>query len=200
MTVNVLSQLSVRRPVGDVWDMLVEVRNADGYLVDAVPVITVTRPDATTATPTMETLTTGVYRTEYTVAAVGRHLASVAATGYGVANLDAYGEAATASAAMPNVAACRAYDPDGLASWLDAQVQDALDTEASAQRRVCKVLAVYPPDLAEALKRRVQVNLAKRSLPLAVLQGDADSGPTVPPGRDPEVRRLEGPYRRVVTG
>jgi hypothetical protein len=200
MTVSALSHPSVQRTVGGIWDLLVDVRDVDGVLVDAVPVITVTLPDSTTATPTVETVTTGVYRAEYTLATVGRHLARAVATGYGVADFAAYVSASTVGADMPDVDACRAYDPSDLGSWTDEQVQDALDAEASAQRAVCKVGAVYPPDLAEAVKRRVQCNLARRPLALAVLQGDAESGPTVPPVRDPEVRRLEGPWRKRVVG
>jgi hypothetical protein len=40
-----------------------------------------------------------------------------------------------------------------------------------------------------------------RAQPLAVLHGDAEAGTTAYlPGSDPEVRRLEGPYRPVVFG
>lgn len=58
----------------------------------------------------------------------------------------------------------------------------------------------YPVDLAEAVCRRVARNLALRNIPLAVLQSDAEGGPTTTPGKDPEIRRLEGPYRRLPSG
>lgn len=96
--------------------------------------------------------------------------------------------------------------PDGLGylgrnSAPDADVQDALDAETAAQAARCRVDDPAPPDLDQALKRRVACNLARRGLPLAVLQGDAESGRTdFVPGRDPEVRRLEAPYRRLVMG
>lgn len=87
------------------------------------------------------------------------------------------------------------------------QIEDALAAEARAQlRRVC-----YPQptdddptpdvsDLHEALKRRVQRNLALRPLPLA-MQPQGDSGLVArPSSNDPEIRRLEGPYRRHPVG
>lgn len=85
-------------------------------------------------------------------------------------------------------------------SWSTAEIQSALDAEAAAQSRHCRIPDPVPADLEEALKRRVQCNLARRGLPLAVLQGDAEAGSLLPPGRDPEVRRLEGPWRRLVIG
>jgi hypothetical protein len=40
-----------------------------------------------------------------------------------------------------------------------------------------------------------------RGQPLAVLAAEFDGGSAqVLPGRDPEVRRLEGPFRRLVLG
>lgn len=60
------------------------------------------------------------------------------------------------------------------------------------------VTGYLPSDLAEALKRRVARNLAMRSLPLGV-QSD-ELGATRVGSVDPEVRRLEGPYRRLAVG
>lgn len=85
-------------------------------------------------------------------------------------------------------------------SWNDDEIQCALDAEEAAQRSKCTIPDPVPVDLEEALKRRVQRNLAMRRLPLAVLQGDAEGGSMVLPGRDPEVRRLEAPYPRLVVG
>ena len=56
----------------------------------------------------------------------------------------------------------------------------------------------WPDDLAEALFRRVHRNLAMRNLPLAI-QSDGDGGIRIG-GNDPEIRRLEAPYRRAVLG
>lgn len=102
----------------------------------------------------------------------------------------------------PDRAAVRAYL--GTSSATDAQIDSALAAELRAQRRICRVptdpAAVWDADLTEAACRRVARNLAMRGIPLAVFQGDADGGSLVPPGRDPEVRRLEGPLRRLKFG
>jgi hypothetical protein len=87
------------------------------------------------------------------------------------------------------------------AQYSDAVITGAMDAEMAAQRRRCRIPVDYPADLAEALKRRVHRNLAMRNLPLAVLQGDAEIGsPTLLPGEDPEVRRLERPLRHMRVG
>lgn len=83
-------------------------------------------------------------------------------------------------------------------SYTDEQIQEAIDAETAAQAAACRISDPMPPDLAEALKRRVMRNLAMRKLPLAVESGDA--GIAYVPGRDPEIRRLEGPHRRWVIG
>ncbi|MDF1705063.1 MAG: hypothetical protein P1U38_09840 [Aeromicrobium sp.] len=78
-----------------------------------------------------------------------------------------------------------------------AEIRSALQAETAAQAAVCRV-STYTADLAEALKRRVHRNLAMRALPLG-LQSD-DMGAVRVGGTDPEVRRLEGPYRKRVLG
>lgn len=102
----------------------------------------------------------------------------------------------------PNRAAVRTYL--GTSSATDAQIDSALAAELATQARVCRVPkavdAVWPADLTEAALRRVARNLAMRGIPLAVFQGDAENGSLTPPGRDPEVRRLEGPLRRLKVG
>jgi hypothetical protein len=80
----------------------------------------------------------------------------------------------------------------------------ALAAELRTQRRLCRVpadpAAAWDPDLTEAACRRVARNLAMRGIPLAMFQGDADGGSLVPPNRDPEIRRLEGPLRKMKFG
>jgi hypothetical protein len=85
-------------------------------------------------------------------------------------------------------------------SWTDPEITAALNAEAAAQRAKVKASALFLDDVREALLRRVARNLAMRSVPLAVLTGDGESGAQVLPGRDPEVRRLEGPYRKLAFG
>jgi hypothetical protein len=198
MTVQASSSTSVLLPIGGVWTIRVCVTDADGYAADAAPVVTVTLPGGTTATPTVETIATGDYRATYEVGTAGRYIARAVSSGYGAVDFAAYAMATTAGTAMPVVA--DVVDYLGETSHTTDEIQDALDAESAAQRARCRVGAVYPDDLRQALLRRVMRNLALRQLPLAVLQGDADAGNTVLPGVDQEVRRLEAPHRRLVVG
>lgn len=207
MTVSATSPVSVELPISDVWLIAVEVRDVDGCLVDEAPVVTVTLPAGTTSTPTVETVTTGLYRVAYVVGTSGRYVARAVTTGHGAADFTAYVTATVAATGMPTLDDLRG-DPEvegdlgylGETSATDPEIQDALDAEAAAQRATCRVPAAYPADLRQALLRRVARNLALRGIPLAVLRGDAESGDTILPGRDPEVRRLEGPHRKLVFG
>ena len=198
MGVEATSSTSVLLPIGGVWEIRASVTDVDGGAVDATPTVTVTLPAGTTATPTVETVAAGDYRATYEVGTAGRYVARVVATGYGAADFAAYATATTAGTGMPDAAAVVEYL--GATSFTTDEVQDALDAEAAAQRSVCRVRAVYPDDLRQALLRRVARNLALRQLPLAVHQGDAEAGPMLLPGRDPEVRRLEAPHRKLVVG
>lgn len=100
--------------------------------------------------------------------------------------------------AIPNLAAVKAYLGD--TSWDDSDVQATLDAETAAQAARCRIPVAYPNDLGEALKRRVARNLALRATPAGVFIGDTDGGPAYVSTNDPEVRRLEAPYRRLVVG
>jgi hypothetical protein len=200
MPIRALSSTSVNRNVGGVWDIFVDVRDADDVLVDDEPVVTVTLPDASTATPTVETVTTGVYRVEYIPAAAGRYLARAVAPAYGSVDFTAYVVAVTATADLVDLTDVDEYLGVGEHSWSDETLQAALDAEAAAQRAVCRVPAAYPADLREALLRRVARNLAMKRMLLETPRGDAEYGPPILPGRDPEVRRLEAPHRKLVLG
>jgi len=185
--------------LGAVWVLSVLVQDDDGGFTAVAPTCTVTLPNGTTAAPAMTDQGGGVWRALYTTTAAGRHVARVVSTGYGATDLTAFVTALVAAAGMPALADVKAYL--GTNSWTDAEIQDALDAEAAAQRRKCRIPADYPADLAQALKRRVSRNLNMRKLALAVLRGPADGGDaTVIPGRDPEVQRLEAGYRKVVFG
>ena len=179
---------------GDQWVIDVIVRDLDGCRTDAVtPVVTVTLPDTTTATPTVERLGVGTYRVAYTVAAQGRHVGMVAAAGYGTA---AVAVQVADIAGPPELAAVLTY-LDGEYSDDEDAVSDALAAEAGAQRAVCRIPASYPADLRQALLRRVMVNLSRRRKP--ALSGPGTDGQnSYLPINDQEVRRLERPYRKVV--
>lgn len=76
-------------------------------------------------------------------------------------------------------------------------IQDVYDAEVADQASRCRV-DPYNAALAAALVRRVSRSLAMRNLPLGVLQDE--TGATRVGSVDPEVRRLEAPYRKVVVG
>jgi len=203
MSLTALSPESVSLPAGGLWEVSVIVRDADGYLSDVVPTLTVTPPDGIPDAPVAMTLVAaGVYRTFVSAPDAGYYLARSTATGLGVLDFAAFAIVPSAGAGAVTIADLTG--PDGymqVSSWSDDQVEDALAAEAQAQRDVCEVPAAYPLSLREALLRRVVRNLAMRGLPLAVPTGDAEAGDTVlPPGNDPEVRRLERPWRKAVMG
>lgn len=86
-------------------------------------------------------------------------------------------------------------------AWDDPVLVGVLATETAAQAARCRAISPVPADLAEALLRRCQRNLALRALPLGLTDVSGDAGNrSFVPGSDPEVRRLEAPYRRLVVG
>lgn len=185
--------------VGDEVLVATEVRNIDGELVNAATVVlTVTLPDLTTATPVVDNPSTGHYEVAYTLAQAGRYVFSWATTNPNTAEASAI--AAVAASNLPNLTDVDNYLGESATQWTPSEKNDVLLAETAAQARVCRIKAEYPRDLREALLRRVQRNLAMRALPLAVLQGDAEVGSAILPGRDPEVRRLEAPHRKLVLG
>lgn len=202
MTVITTTATSQTLAVNGVWDIRVSVLDAHGCAVgDAAPVVTVTLPGGSTATPTVVE-TRGQFLAEYIPAVVGRFVAHVVDPLYGATDFVAWVQAVTLGTGMPDLDDLDVYlgGADGH-SWSDDDLTDALDAEAAAQRAMCRIPAAYTADLRQALLRRCARNLALRRIPLAVLTGDSNGGDsTVLPGRDPEVRRLEAPYRRVTVG
>lgn len=205
MTVTALSSMSAFLNVGAVWHVSVLVVDADGCATDDdVPVVTVTLPDGSTSVPAVESVSTGVYRAVYVPAVPGRFLARAVTAAAGRADFVATVTGVTGNADLPDVDAVRAY-PDAeedLAAWSDEVIGDALAAETLNQARVCDVPAAIPDDLREALLRRTVLNLARRRhlLDDGAAGDDAVIPPPPPPSRDPEVRRLEGPHRRLVMG
>lgn len=82
------------------------------------------------------------------------------------------------------------------------QISAAYDEEVEAQAAACRIPAegAYPATLAGALVRRVAVNLAMRDLPLAAAGSLPDPANVAGVAADPEVRRLEGPWRKMIFG
>lgn len=102
----------------------------------------------------------------------------------------------------PDLNAVKAYLGDASSSWDDDELEAALAAEAAAQTAACRVPdsgAAWPADLAEALCRRVAVNLAVRGLPLGLQSTVTETaiGISRVGGGDREVDRLEAPYRRL---
>lgn len=99
------------------------------------------------------------------------------------------------------------YDSEDPQSWewSEAELESALLSESASQARRCRVPAPdaeWPADLTEALCRRVAANLANRALPLGMQASITEQGMGYVRvgGLDREVRRLEGPFRKVVAG
>lgn len=188
--------------LGEQWSIGVDTRDTSGYPTGTVtPTLLVTLPNGTTAAPVFVTGAgyAGSWLATYTPVVAGRFLAH-AVTPEDAVDAAVYVTGPTASAAMPTVDDVARYLKAAAASWSTTDLQDELDSELEHQQAKCGVRAVYPRPLRKALLRRVQRALAFRALPLATLQGDADGGNILLPGNDPEVRRLEGPYRKLVTG
>lgn len=187
--------------VGDLVVYRVCVTDLDGCLTSAsTPVVSVTSPLGAVDNPDPEDITTGVFRFSFTPQVAGRYIVVAATGSYGLDDDALYVNTSTAATGMPTVAGYKAWTDDDGGSWSDDEIQHAMDAEAANQRQVCRVGAVYPPDLIEALYRRTQRSLAMRRLALAMPQGDADLGPSFIPRRDPEVRRLEAPYPHLKVG
>jgi hypothetical protein len=198
MAVSATTEKIVELPEGGRWIIGVQVTDDDGCAVDVEPTITVTLPGGTTSPVTPEDTGDGDWRGVYVApATTGRYVARAEAAGYGVVDFVAYVQAVTSQAGMPTLANVLNY-----LGWAEDTDDDdaatALATEAAAQRAICRVGAIYPDDLRGALYRRVARNLAMKKLPVAVLRGDGESGDTVLPGNDPEVKRLERPHRKVI--
>lgn len=79
--------------------------------------------------------------------------------------------------------------PRTLGEWPEEAVEAIRDAERAAQASVCNIPAGDLPDeLATALERRVELNLAQYDGKTVARVG----------GKDPEVRKLEAPWSRRV--
>lgn len=201
MTISAISPQSALLDVGDSWELDFVVKDDDGYAATPTLAVVVTTPGGTTASPTPEAVVTGYYRTRYTVAAAGRHTAVVTASGtvVGVVTFACFASSPVAASAMPTASDAETYL--GTTGFSTAQITAAFNAEVAAQRATCRIPAVYPADLKEALFRRVARNLAARTVPTTSFTSFEGGGTvTRVPMRDPEIVRLEAPYRRLVVG
>mgnify|MGYP003396370269 CR=1 FL=1 len=188
----------------DIGDTVTLTLSVSPHDATTVATITVTPPTGAPTSPTPTTTDIGAtWTVDVVVNQAGWWLVAWTVTGIGagVEFRRLWVGPAPVQTDIPNVEAVTQYLGAAAASWSQTDIQGALNAEAAAQRAVCRIPVVYSADLGEALKRRVQRNLAMRQQPLAVLLGDAETGSNVLlPGRDPEVRRLERPYPRLVVG
>ena len=111
--------------------------------------------------------------------------------------------------ALPTVADLEEYlGADAVEVLPEGETTRVHAAELAAQQSACRPRffedagALYPADLLAAFLRRCDRHIAIRKLPLATIVSDGESGTTVIrlTGRDPEVRRLEGPYRKTPVG
>lgn len=199
-----LSDTSVELQASDRWVMQFVIYDDNGFIpaTAPAPVVTITGPAGGSTTPDVVQLSDGSYQVAVTLNESGRSVANVYAEGYGVLGFVAYGTGnITTGLGFPTVAQVRAYAGGSLSDdWSDPDIQLVLDSEASQQRARLNIGAVYPPDLAEALKRRVVLALDRRQKLSAgessnvILVGETTA--FVP--ADPEIKRLENPYRKVM--
>lgn len=202
MSIRALTPEIVRMDVGDTWlPTVLVVSDTTGWAVTATVTATVTDPDGIEVdpAPTPTTPTRGIYVVTVGLDAPGRWLVEVTADDHGVVAFAAEVVGVTATDDLPTAADVEDYL--GQTSYDTAEIEAALTAERSAQAARCRVGAVYPPDLREALLRRVARNLAMRALPLGVQFGNGEGGDSTRLSQyDPEIRRLEAPYRKLVLG
>lgn len=195
-----LSFTSTTVPLGTPWLLRVLATDAEGVASGTEPAITVDGPGIIGDVVTVQsTSIPGVFYGTYAPYVAGRHVAK-AVSADGRVDFVAQVVEVTPNASMPTVASFNAWAEEH--SHSDEDVQFALSQETDAQYRVCRVPAAYPNDLRGALYRRVQRALAMKALPLAVQEtSDGETASQiVVPGNDPEVRRLERPWRRLPLG
>lgn len=178
--------------------------DAEGEPADASSYsLVMTRPDGSTEPLVATNDEAGDYRNDYFPQTPGRYVATF--TGYGE-NADAIEDTfdvAGAASGLLTLAQVRSYLSESGEQWSDEELTGALAAEQFAQARACRI-DPYSPDLLESLKRRVARNLAMRVIPIGIASGASFQTTGVGTkgfgNRDPEIRRLEGPYRKVPIG
>jgi hypothetical protein len=172
----------------------------EGKLIDPGTItLVITKPDLTTTVVTPTHDSTGKYSAVYVPVVVGPFVALWTTTVPAITMAQRWTVETFTAGPILALAALKTYL--GTTTFSDGELSATLATETAAQLARCRMPAIVPAELVEALKRRVQCNLARRALPLGLTgaSGDGDS-PAYLPGNDPEVRRLEAPWRRMVVG
>lgn len=188
--------------LGAVVPLRFEVRDEDtSELTDPTGWSLVVASPAGSSSPTLAHPEAGVFEADYVPAVVGPHVAVFTATGENAGLVeDVFVVTATSdNLATISVGQLRTYLGD--TSETDQLLLDALAAERVAQADRCRVDR-YTEALREALLRRVARNLAARAIRVASFtsfEGGGGASQRVPQ-TDPEIRRLEGPYRRRTVG
>lgn len=190
-------------PLGGVWRLGVVAEDNYSRPVSVTVSASLTDPAAGTTAPTFTALATGSYLAEPIVALPGRWVAVVTVSGATAETLTFVCNVLSTVTAegLPTVEDVVSYLGDDADRWDVDDLAAALAAEADAQAAVCRVRAAYTNDLREALLRRVARNLAARAVPVTSFSS-FEGGGTVSrvPFRDPEVHRLESPYKRRTVG
>lgn len=109
---------------------------------------------------------------------------------------------------VPTVDEVRAWVQVSLASMPDTQLQTVIDAELAVQASTLDLTPTepapepepspYPPEIRQALYRRVARQVAARGLPLGLTDVVGEYGPARIPTYDAEIARLEATRKLVV--
>jgi len=105
---------------------------------------------------------------------------------------------------LPTLPDVRAWVGVSTTSMSDAQLTVVVDAEVALQAATCDLTPTdpdstdYPPEMTQALYRRVARQVAARGLPLGLTDVVGEYGPARIPTYDAEIARLEAPRRFVV--
>lgn len=101
--------------------------------------------------------------------------------------------------AIPTTAEVRAWTGVSVQSMSDPQLAQIIATEAELQAACCTWDGgVLPVALSQALLRRCGREISARQLPLGLTADTSgEYAPTRLPAFDPEIERLEAPYRVI---
>lgn len=187
--------------LGAVVPLRFEVRDEDtGELADPTSwSVTITSPIGT-FTPTVEHTDVGVFDVDYVSAVVGPHTATFTASGEHADVVDNVFVVTPNPVLSSAILAAEIREYLGGTSETDQTLLNALAAERVDQANKCRI-DNYTEALREALLRRVARNLAARRVPVATMTSfDGGATSTRVPRTDPEILRLEGPYRRNPVG
>lgn len=198
MTVSLVSPAAADGLVGQTWTIRVQ--------ASELPTLVVAPPSGPPDSSILFALDASepwcpVYAAEYVPALPGRYVAVVSVPG-DVTAAQLFSSTISLAGDFPDAAELDIYlGGAGAHSWDVEELTEALAVESAAQRRVCRIPVAYPADLRGALLRRAARYLdVKRQMTQQDTGGDFEVPAGVPLGRDQEIRRLEAPFRKLVTG